>query len=107
MVNDYDLDSLCSKVRTSVKSLYSYSSLVADLELLPSQCQKINSPELRHEFFIIWNDMELINACALSEWEECGRPSNNLFNRIWDNKYKKDASILIDKLVLFLSKIAK
>ncbi len=105
MVNDYDLDSLCSKIRTSVKSLYSYSALVADLELLPSQYKKINSQELRNEFFIIWNDMELINACALSEWEDCGRPSNNFFDHIWINKYKKDASILIDKLILFLSKI--
>jgi len=49
--------------------------------------------------------MEIINACALAEWEECGKPENEIFTDIWIKKYQNEAIILVNKMMIFLSKV--
>lgn len=105
MVDKYKLEGIIDKMKRSTNSLYCYSNLVADLELIPSQCNEINTKELYNEFFSIWNDMEIVNACALDEWEECGDPQNEKFTEIWSKKYQEEAVSLVNKMILFLKKI--
>lgn len=105
MVDKRELELLIIKMKKSTNSLLGYSGLVADLELIPSQCNKINTKELCNEFFNIWDEMEIINACALAEWEECGKPKNEIFTEIWIEKYQNEATILVNKMMNFLSKV--
>ena len=47
--------------------------------------------------------MEIINACALDEWEEKGRPKD--FSKIWNEKYKYDATKMLYELIEFIEKL--
>lgn len=49
--------------------------------------------------------MEIVNACALDEWEECGDLQNEIFTEIWSKKYQEEAVSLVNKMILFLNRI--
>ena len=49
--------------------------------------------------------MEIVNACALDEWEECGDFQNEIFTEIWSKKYQEEAVSLVNKMILFLNRI--
>jgi hypothetical protein len=49
---------------------------------------------------IIWQEMEILNACVLSDWEDDGSPIQ--YDEKWNMKYKKDAESLVAKLIEIL-----
>ena len=86
-------------------SLYFFYFLLHLYCISISQYNEINTKELYNEFFSIWNDMEIVNACALDEWEECGDLQNEIFTEIWSKKYQEEAVSLVNKMILFLNRI--
>ena len=49
--------------------------------------------------------MEIVNACALDEWEEYGDLQNEIFTEIWSKKYQEEAVSLVNKMILFFNRI--
>ena len=44
-----------------------------------------------------WFELEMVNAVALADWEDDGRPAH--WDDKWEKKYKMDASEVVDELV--------
>ena len=98
--------SIISNINKSPESLYEYAVLVNDLEFFYEQYSKLfKSNDIKNEFKKIWSDMEILNANALCEWEEIGRPSNEDFSSIWQCKYKSDAKELANKILLIIKSV--
>ena len=92
------------KKETECSNLFSYAALVADLELLSNQNDYLfPSDSLKEAYRTLWNKMEIINSCALDEWEEKGRPKD--FSKIWNEKYKYDATKMLYELIEFIEKL--
>lgn len=92
------------KKETECRNLFAYAALVADLELLSNQNDDLfSSDSLKEEYRTIWNKMEIINACALDEWEEKGRTKD--FSKIWNEKYKYYAIKMLCELIEFVEKL--
>ena len=90
------------RIAKSNDDIYRYAELVSDLEFFREQNpQLFHTKELSERYDEIWMKLEILNACALSEWEECGRPKN--FDEIWKEKYIKDAQNLLQELIVFMS----
>jgi len=89
------------KIRSSSNNLFAFSNMVDELECLIEQNKEflinINSIQQYHK---AWSELEILNACALDDWEVNGKPSD--FDKVWDAKYKQDAINLIEDLVKLL-----
>ena len=95
---------LKKKQKFGCENFRNYAALVADLELVPEQYDSIfKNMNSKQEYGCLWEEMEIINAIALNEWEELGRNSN--FNFIWGKKYKQDAEQMLRRLVNFLQNL--
>lgn len=56
-----------------------------------------SNEESKEKYQEAWFELEIINALALSEWEEQGRPAD--WNTQWESKYKMEASDLVSELI--------
>lgn len=74
-----------NKFEEQLKDIFTYSKFISDLEQYSSF----------KKFEDIWIELEIINALALDEWEQDGRPK---IWDIWDEKYKSEAIFLIHEL---------
>ena len=78
-----------------------YAALVNDLEFVAEQYTSVfTTAGVTARYNEIWMELEIINACALCEWEELGKPEN--FNEIWTKKYRNDARCVLSEMIDFL-----
>lgn len=81
----------------SLENFCAYARFVNDSEFFAEQNPEVFADTNMHDKFNqIWVEMEIINAFALCEWEELGRPKDFCF--VWNTKYKKDAEEILYKL---------
>lgn len=84
-----------NNIQNIVKDIYSFSSFVSDNEKWTIYSDELSS---------IWNELEIINAIALDEWDKDNRPLNW---KKWKEKYQKNATdcskIFLEQVVLLLN----
>ncbi|MBR5675374.1 MAG: hypothetical protein IKX14_02890 [Neisseriaceae bacterium] len=84
-----------NNIQNIVQDIYSFSSFVSNQEKWTVYSDKISS---------LWNELEIINAIALDEWDKDNRP---LTWRKWKEKYQKNArdcsKIFLEQVRLLLN----
>lgn len=82
------------RIKSASETMYKYSQWVNDMEFFPEENGMLFTDHMQIERYKeIWFALEIINACALSEWEESEK--NKEFDVIWQEKYKKEATNLL------------
>ena len=74
------------------------------MECFAEQHAEFNK-ENREKFQCIWTELEVLNACALDEWELKGRKRDFEFE--WDTKYKEEAKKLVERILKFINEVLK
>lgn len=98
------IDLIKTKKSVGIENLYEYAALVSDLEFFSEQNPNLfKTADSINRYASLWNDLEVLNACALNDWEEQGKPKD--FNNVWNKKYKEDATKLIEKVIDLLQKL--
>ena len=98
------LNRIESYIESSGQSFYLFAGVVNELEFFAEQNKSIFSDETRQQYKSIWIELEVLNACALEEWESLGKPHD--FSNYWEDKYKKEALVLLTELCSFLKSIS-
>lgn len=88
---------ICEYAFNSLNDVISFAKFVSCAEDL-SQMNSLFEDECnRDNYQKIWFELEIINALALSEWENEGCPAD--WQMRWESEYKHDASELMDELL--------
>lgn len=79
----------------ATKSLQHFSAFVSRTEDYILQFSKTikNIDEVKSN----WVMLEIVNSCALSDWEDMGKPSDA--SALWDKKYKSDAQEMLNRFL--------
>ena len=67
----------------STKNVQSFSHFVSYAEALMNANLFLMKEGNKKQFEAIWFEMELVNALALSDWEQCGKPE------VWEKWYQQ------------------
>ncbi|MBR2410786.1 MAG: hypothetical protein IKB08_03580 [Clostridia bacterium] len=102
--NNIFVQILSKKARDASLSCQNFLHFVNEIESFPQYYNEIfTSEDSVRKFYKIWQEMEEINACALSEWEDTSYFSD--FSSIWQSKYKKSVETVINKLLSFIESV--
>ena len=88
---------ICEYARSSLNDVISFARFVSYAENLPQLNELFEDNHSRDNYHQIWFELEIINALALSEWENEGRPTD--WKNRWESDYKQDVSELMDELL--------
>ncbi|WNN44887.1 hypothetical protein [Winslowiella toletana] len=88
---------ICEYALNSLNDVVSFARFVSYAEDLPRLNELFENEHNRDNYQKIWFELEIINALALSEWENEGRPAD--WQTRWESEYKHDASGLMDELL--------
>lgn len=88
---------ICKYALNSLNDVVSFARFVSYAEDLPQLNELFENEYNRDNYQKIWFELEIINALALSEWENEGRPAD--WQTHWESEYKYDASELMDELL--------
>ncbi|QGU89249.1 hypothetical protein GN242_19400 [Erwinia sorbitola] len=84
----------------SLNDLVSFARFVSYAEYLDRISELFEDEKSKAEYHQLWFELEIINACALSEWEQEGKPTD--WQKRWESDYKQDASELMSELLSIL-----
>jgi len=76
------------------QGLFLWSQFVADTEFLYEHTALVTDVEAWKQQ---WFELEVINALALAEWEEQGKPQD--WSACWRKEYQQEAAELAQKLL--------
>lgn len=96
-----DKDLFLLQARESVETHLSFSRFVQDAEGLCGNANPFLSGSDLSIYDKLWFELEIVNASALSDWEEQGKPSNWVAE--WET-YKPDAVELVESLVALIER---
>ncbi len=82
---------------SSLNDVVSFARFVNYAEDLPQLNDLFEDEHDKDNYQQIWFELEIINALALSEWENEGCPAD--WQTHWESEYKHDASELMDELL--------
>lgn len=82
---------------SSLNDVVSFARFVSYAENLPQLNELFEDECNRDNYQKIWFELEIINALALSAWEDEGCPAD--WQTRWELGYKQDASELMDELL--------
>lgn len=88
---------ICEYAFNSLNDVVSFAKFVNYAEGLPQVDELFEDEQNKDNYQQIWFELEIINALALSEWENEGRPTD--WQARWESDYKHDASELIAELL--------
>lgn len=88
---------ICEYALNSLNDVVSFARFVSYAEDLPQLNELFEDEHNRDNYQKIWFELEIINALALSEWENEGFPAD--WQTRWESEYKHDASELMDELL--------
>ncbi|HHJ1300232.1 MULTISPECIES: hypothetical protein [Pseudomonas] len=83
--------------REAPQDLLCWSSFVAQTEFARQNSILVSDAE---RWQTLWFEMEIVNALALAEWEDDGRPCD--WSRRWREGYEQDAKALVSELLPLL-----
>jgi hypothetical protein len=90
-------DIICKYAHSSLDDFASFARFVSYAENLDQVKELFKDENSREDYQHIWFELEIINASALSDWEDEGRPVD--WKSRWQSNYKLVASELIDELL--------
>lgn len=73
-------------IKEYTSNIYDFAHFVSDMESWVAYSEKISD---------CWEQLEILNASALDDWEQVGKP---IIWKEWNNKYKHSAIDLSRKL---------
>lgn len=88
---------ICEYALSSLNVVVSFAKFVSYAEDLSQLKELFEDEQSRNNYQQTWFEMEIVNALALSEWENEGRPVD--WRSRWESDYKHDASELIAELL--------
>jgi hypothetical protein len=100
MGNSFDKHLFLQQAIESLETHFLFASFVANAENFCGDRNPFLSGDAAVLYDTLWFELEIINASALSEWEDQGRPSD--WTKNWTTTFKADAVELIQKLVALL-----
>ncbi|WP_121574854.1 hypothetical protein [Brenneria alni] len=93
-------NAICEYAFSSLNDVVSFAKFVSYAEDLPQLSELFEDEQSRENYRQIWFELEIVNALALSEWENEGRSVD--WQTRWESGYKHDASELINELLRLL-----
>lgn len=90
-------EAICSYALSSLNDVTDFAKFVNYAEDLAHLNELFEDEHNRDNYQRIWFELEIINALALSEWENEGRPAD--WKTRWESDYKQDASELLSELL--------
>ncbi|MEN5284316.1 hypothetical protein [Serratia marcescens] len=93
-------DTILEYAFSSLNNVVSFAKFVSYAENLAQLNELFEDEKSRDNYQRIWFELEIINALALSEWEDEGRPVD--WKTHWESNYKEDASELMNELMKML-----
>jgi hypothetical protein len=90
-------DIICEYGLSSLNNIASFARFVSYAEDLSQLDELFENESSKDNYQQIWFELEIVNALALSEWENEGRPSD--WQTRWESDYKQDASELMNELL--------
>jgi hypothetical protein len=100
MVNNAKKFELIDTATRSVQNHYAFADFIKYAELYCGKSNPLVHESDTEKFDAIWFEMEIVNAAALSDWEEAGKPKD--WTHSWETLYKKDAVELTSSLTALL-----
>ncbi|KAF0844722.1 hypothetical protein FNL37_2175 [Methylovorus glucosotrophus] len=100
MDDSLDKHVFLAEAREAVSTHIAFSRFVRGTESLCGSGNPFLSGEDISRFDKLWFELEIVNAGALSDWEDQGKPANWINE--WEATYKPDAVELIENLVVLL-----
>lgn len=91
---------ICEYALSSLNDVASFAKFVSYAEDLAQLNDLFENEKNRNSYQIIWFELEIVNALALSEWEDEGCPDD--WQSRWELDYKSDASELMNELLRLL-----
>lgn len=88
---------ICEYAFSSLNDVVSFAKFVSYTEDLTQLKELFEDEQSREHYQQIWFELEIVNALALSEWENEGRPAD--WQSRWESDYQHDAFGLITKLI--------
>ncbi|ATZ12523.1 hypothetical protein [Erwinia amylovora] len=90
-------DIICEYALSTLNNITSFAKFVSYAEDLVQVDELFRNDQSRDDYHQIWFELEIINAVALSEWENEGCPRD--WQNRWESDYRQEASNLIDMLL--------
>jgi len=90
-------NTICEYAFSSLNDVVNFAKFVSYAEDLAQLNELFENEKSRDNYQKIWFELEIINAIALSEWENEGRPAD--WKTRWELEYKRDASELMNELL--------
>lgn len=81
----------------AAQDIYAWSAFVAATEFLWQDAALVKD---RDAWQALWFELEIVNALALAEWDEQGRPGD--WSVRWGKDYQQDAAELAGRLLALL-----
>jgi hypothetical protein len=84
--------------------LGSFAAFVQESEFFALQNpQYFRKRELANSYSKLWMNLEVLNALALDDWDQKGRPED--YGSVWDSRYRSDALYAVNELLAFLDRL--
>jgi len=96
---DNRIESFIKRAQNCYSSYKNYAYFVSDSEFFAVQNSEIFSDEKRIEYDRIWLDLEIINALMLENLDTCNIKT---CEKIWDEKFRRDAREAIAEIIDFV-----
>ncbi|MDH6163322.1 hypothetical protein M2354_002977 [Leclercia adecarboxylata] len=84
----------------ALENITAFAWFVSYAEVLTQSDTLFEGDNHKAEYQQVWFELEILNALALSQWEEDGCPVN--WKAQWDSDYKQDAAHLTKTLLNLL-----
>ena len=84
----------------ALENITAFAWFVSYAEVLTQSDTLFEGDNHKAEYQQVWFELEILNALALSQWEEDGCPVN--WKAQWDSDYKHDAAHLTKTLLNLL-----
>lgn len=99
------IDNIKNVLSKALNDFFSFSESVELSEHLILNSEDLYSDTKAYCHSLWFDELEIVNACALSDWEACGRPNN--WDVEWKRKFFFDAEKGVEKFLNDLEVIVK
>ncbi|KPN70591.1 hypothetical protein AKG09_11310 [Neisseria sp. 83E34] len=97
----FAIDKFLTEANKASENLFLFASFVNNTEFLMNYIERKYLKNIDiDKYKNCWNELEILNSLALSDWEDDGKPIN--WSKKWEKYYEKDAKDLISNLLNIL-----
>ena len=100
-----NIETLKREAEQCTKDMFLYSQFVNEQKILLFVEDENVLEEQKKLILHLWEEMEILNACVLSDWEDDNQPDE--YTLKWGESYQEDAKKLIKQVTDVLNSICK